>query len=64
MKMKDYQLTQQEYQEYCAEFEDWCDQQEARWGFTREQCLIDQEARHNQYVLPHVFHTRTIDETS
>lgn len=64
MRMKELYLTIEEYREYCNEFEDWCDQQDARWGFTREQCMIDQEAKHNQYVLPHVFYTQPVNESS
>lgn len=56
MKMKDYQLTQQEYDAFCEEFEAWCDDQEASWGYTREDCLMDQEARANGYALPTVYY--------
>jgi hypothetical protein len=38
MKMKNYQLTQQEFDEYCAEYEQWCDEQTARWGYEYQPC--------------------------
>lgn len=56
MKMKEYQLTQREYDEFCQEFEAWCDDQEASWGYTRADCQLDQEARANGYTLPTVYY--------
>jgi hypothetical protein len=48
MKLKDYLMSQQEYDEYCEEFEQWCDEQTAHWGFEPDDCRWDKEMSQQQ----------------
>jgi hypothetical protein len=43
MKLKDYLLTQAEYDEFCDEYDLWCEEQTAKWGYEPADCQMDKD---------------------
>lgn len=44
MRLKDYLTTQEEFNEFIDEYEEWCSEQDRIWGYTRADCQMDQDA--------------------